>query len=210
LFHDRTAAVAAYGQADIALSQVEDAAFSTVRQSIAAEIAALNDTHVADAAVLTMQLAGLRAQASLWPTSARALSAPAPPPESRLARVLGAFVQVRHNDAAQTRAALHAPNLARELFLIDLREAEAATLARDETRYRAALEAARTELPVAFDVQVPAVAAAANELDGLARAALAPPAPPLLGAALKELRNLRATHALREAQPAARAAGERK
>jgi uroporphyrin-3 C-methyltransferase len=192
------------------LSEVEDAAFSTVRQSIAAEIAALHDTHAADAAVVTTQLAGLRAQASLWPTPAHALSAPEPPPESRLARVLGAFVQVRHDDAAQTRAALHAPNLARELFLIDLREAEAAALAREETRYRAALEAARAQLPAAFDVQAPAVAAAANELDGLARAALAPPAPPLLGTALKELRNLRATHALREAQPGARAAGERK
>ena len=98
---------------------------------------------------------------------------------------------------------MHAPNLARELFLVDLREAEAAAFARDDVRYHAALQSARGEFSAAFDAQVPAVAAAAADLEALNKAALAPPAPALLGTALKELRNLRATHALREGKPSA-------
>ena len=105
---------------------------------------------------------------------------------------------------------LHAPNLARELFLIDLREAEAAALARDDARYRAALESARAEFAAAFDAQVPALIAASNELAAAANALLAPPAPALLGTALKELRNLRATHALSEAKVVLRPSGEAK
>jgi len=210
LFHDASAAGTAYRQADIALSEVEDPAFATVRQSVAAEIGALNDTHAADTAAVALQLARLRGQAAQWPTTAQAMVPPMQEPESRLARVLGAFVQVRHDDTAQTRAVLHAPNLARELFLVDLREAEAAALARDDARYRAALESARTEFALAFDAQTPAESVASSELAAAANAALAPPIPALLGTALKELRNLRATHALREAKAIVRPSGDAK
>ena len=210
LFHDAGAAGTAYRQADIVLSEVEDPAFATVRQSVAAEIGALNDTHAADTATLVLQLARLREQAAQWPTASQSVAPPAQEPESRLARVFGAFVQVRHDDAAQTRIALHAPNLARELFLLDLREAEAAALARDDARYHAALESARTEFASAFDAQAPTVSAAAGDLAAAANAALTPPAPALLGTALKELRNLRATHALREAKATGRPSGEAK
>jgi len=96
------------------------------------------------------------------------------------------------------------------LFLVDLEEAQAAALARDESRYRAALASARAEFDAAFDKQAPAVATAAAELDTLTKTALAPPAPALLGTALKELRNLRATHALRDAKPAARSGADSK
>ena len=204
LFHDAGAAVAAYRQADIALSEVEDAAFSTVRQSVAAEIAALNEAQTSDSAATTLKLARLREQSSQWPPAESGIAPAAAEPESRLARIFGAFVQVRRDDAAQTRATLHAPSLARELFLVELHEAQAAALARDDTRYRAALASARAEFEAAFDRQAPAVVAAAGEFEALAKTALAPPAPTLLGTALKELRNLRATHALREAKPAAR------
>ena len=203
LFHDAAAAKLAYGQADIVLSEIEDATFATVRQSVAAEIAALNEVQTGDGATATLQLAQLREQALQWPAATNALAAPAREPESRLARLFGAFVQIHHDDIAQTRAAMHAPNLARELFLVDLREAEAAALARDDPRYHAALGSARAEFGAAFDAQVPAVAAAAAELETLDKARLAQPVPALLGTALKELRNLRATHALREGKPTA-------
>jgi len=203
LFHDAAAAKMAYGQADIALSEIEDATFATVRQSVAAEIAALDQLQTGEAATTTLKLAQLREQALQWPAASNALAAPAREPESRLARLLGAFVQIRHDDTAQTRATLHAPNLARELFLVDLREAEAAAFARDDTRYHAALQSARVEFGAAFDAQAPAVAAAAAELAALHNAVLAQAPPALLGTALKELRNLRATHALREGKPTA-------
>ena len=199
LFHDATAANMAYRQADIALSEVEDAAFSTVRQSVAAEISALNEAQASDSGALIVKLAQLREQALLWPLAVNGAAPPAPEPDSRLARVLGNFVQIRHDDAAQTRATLHAPNLARELFFVDLREAEAAALAHDDARYHAALASARTELASAFDAQQTADADA--RLDALNKAKLAPAAPALLGTALKDLRNLRATHALREGKP---------
>jgi uroporphyrin-3 C-methyltransferase len=202
LFHDVAAAVAAYRQADLALSEVADVAFATVRQSVAAEVAALNELQSNDGAAATLKLARLREQAQQWPAASAGLAPAATEPESRLARLFGGFVQIRRDDSAQTRAALHAPNLARELFLVDLHEAQAAALARDETRYRAALASARAEFNAAFDRHVPAVATGAAEIDELARTALAPPAPALLGAALKELRNLRATHALGEAKSA--------
>jgi uroporphyrin-3 C-methyltransferase len=210
LFHDAAAAIAAYRQADIALSQVEDAAFSTVRQSVAAEIAALNEAQASDSAAAVLKLARLGEQASQWPSAAPGLAPTTTEPESRLARLFASFVQIRHDDAAQTRAALHAPNLARELFLVDLHEAQAAALARDEARYRASLSSARAEFDSAFDQQTPAVATAVAELDTLAKTALAPPLPTLLGTALKELRNLRATHALRETKPSARSGAETK
>jgi uroporphyrin-3 C-methyltransferase len=203
LFHDAAAAKTAYAQADIALSEIEDATFVTVRQSVAAEIAALNAAQTSDGAAATLKLAQLREQALQWPAASSALATPAPArePESRLARLLGGFVQIHYDDAAQTRATLHAPQLARELFLIDLREAEAAAFARDDARFHAALQSARAEFGAAFAVNAPAVAAAAAELDALNTDALAPPPPALLGTALKELRNLRATHALREGRP---------
>ena len=196
LFHDTGAAIAAYRLADTALSQVEDAAFSTVRQSISAEMDALNSLQATDPAPLSIKLAQLRAQVPLLPALTR-MPAPAPAvEESRIWRLLGAFVQVRHGEDAQASLSLRDAGMARELAILDLRDAEVALLARDDAHYRAALASARAQL-LAFDPSAAAVSAAQGELDALAKSALAPPAPQILGAALKELRNLRATHALR-------------
>jgi uroporphyrin-3 C-methyltransferase len=196
LFHDAAAAIATYRLADTALSQVEDAAFSTVRQSISAEMEALTSLQGSDPAPLSIRLAQLREQVPSLPALAR-MSAPAPAPdESRIWRVLGAFVQVRHGEDAQASLSLRDAGMARELALLDLRDAEAALLARDDAHYRAALASARSQL-LAFDPSAPAVSAAQAQIDALSKAVLAPPPPQILGAALKELRNLRATHALR-------------
>jgi uroporphyrin-III C-methyltransferase len=196
LFHDSTAAIAAYRLADTALGEMEDAAFSTVRQSVDAEIAALNALQASDPGPLALRLAQLRAQLpQLRPASALAAKTAQPDQSSRLWRVLGAFVQVHHGEEVQTQLDLHDAGLVRELVALDLHVAEAAALARDEARYHAALKSARTQL-AAFDAAAPVVSAAQNELDALDKAMLAPPPPQILGAALKELRNLRATHAL--------------
>jgi uroporphyrin-3 C-methyltransferase len=200
LFHDAGAAVAAYRLADTALSEVEDAAFSTVRQSVEAEIGALNALQANDPAPLSIRLAQLRAQMPQLPAGTR-LPSPAPAAEeSRLWRVLAAFVQVHHGEDVQASPGLRDAGLARSLATLDLRDAEAALLARDDAHYQAALLSARSQLS-AFDASAPAVVAAHAELDTLAQAVLAPPPPPLFGAALRELRNLRATHALRAPAP---------
>jgi uroporphyrin-3 C-methyltransferase len=206
LFHDATAAIAAYRLADAALAEVDDAAFSTVRQSIAGEIVALNDLHAADPQALVMRLSRLRAQ---LPELTRAGNLPppaqAPADESWLARLLGTFVRVSHDaDTVQAQSVVRDISLARDLVALDLRAAQAAALARDDAGFRTALVEARTQIAASFDTQAVQTAAVLKELDALAQAQLAPPAPGVLGTALRELRNLRATHALAAAKTAAK------
>lgn len=195
LFRDPAATIAAYNHADQALSQVDDAAFSTVRQSISAEIDALNKLGGADANIALTKLGELRAHTASFP-----LAQPLQEEnrqDSRWWQVFGQFVRVTHGDDARKLLAQHSAGLGREVVALDLRDAEAALLARDETRYRAALTAARSELAGAFDRNDAGVTAAIAQIDSLATTQLAAPAPDILGSALKELRNLRATHALR-------------
>jgi uroporphyrin-3 C-methyltransferase len=198
LFHDANAAIAAYRMADTALGEVENAAFATVRQSVAAEIDAFGAQRGADTNALLAQLAQLAAQLPDLPVPARTPAPETSADTSRLWRVLGALVQVRHGDDANLL--LHDASLSRTLAVLDLHEAESAALARDNARYHARLAEARAQLG-AFDRHEPHVASAYAALDQLDRAELAPAPPALLGAALKELRNLRATHALRNLAP---------
>jgi uroporphyrin-3 C-methyltransferase len=198
LFRDTAGAVAAYRAADTALSEVEDAAFSTVRQSIAAEIAALNSSPAADTSLLATQIDQLRTRIEKLPPARRLPETTATPEsESRLLRVLGGFVQIHHDDDTHKLAALTDASLARSLTILDLRDAQAASLARDSTRYTDALSAAKNQIAIAFDPSSADVAAATSQIDSLIKAPLAPPPPALMGASLKELRNLRASHALR-------------
>lgn len=205
LFHDATAAIAAYRAADTALAEVDDAAFSAVRESIAGEIAALNDLHAADPLALAARLSRLRAQVADLPQAGRLPPAPAPANASTFARLFGAFVQVRHDtETAREQALVRDATLARDLVQLDLRAAQAAALARDDAGFRAALVEARAQTAAAFDAQAPQTAAFEKEIDALAAAQLAPPTPAVFGAALKDLRNLRATHALAAAKSADR------
>jgi uroporphyrin-III C-methyltransferase len=110
---------------------------------------------------------------------------------------------VRHGADAAAIVQRHDVVLARQLFALDLRDAEAALLARDAERWRAALADAGAILAGDFAADAEAVRAARKHLDALSAAVLAPPPPENLGAALRELRNLRATHALRQPAPAA-------
>ena len=204
LFNDAPATIAAYRLADAALAEVDDAAFSTVRQSIAGEIVALNDLHAADPQALVLRLSRLR---TLAPELERVGRLPPPAPAaadaSMFARLLGAFVRVSHDTGtAQSQTAVRDVSLARDLVAIDLRAAQAAALARNDAGFRAAVAEARAQTAAAFDAQAPQTAAVLKELDVLAQAQLAPPAPAVLGTALRELRNLRATHALAAAKAA--------
>ena len=198
LFHDTTAAIAAYRLADGALAEVENAAFATVRQSVSAELDAFGAQRGADSNALAAQIDQLAAQLPQLPAPTRVPAPEAGANTSRLWRVLGALVQVRHDEDANLL--LRDAGLSRTLAVLDLRAAESALFARDDTRYHTALGAARAQLG-AFERSEPHVAAAYATLDKLDQAQLAPAPPPLLGTALKELRNLRATHALRSGVP---------
>lgn len=199
LFHDPAAALEAYRLADAALAQANDAAFSTVRQSINAEIEALAALHGADAAQAANTLAQLRERVAALPTTQPAAATPASSP--RWAQIFGQFLRVsRDDDRASVR---NDPALARALLDGSLREAQDALLLRDAARWRDALARARAHLAVDFDAKNEGVAALQAQLDALAKLQLVPAAPPVLGAALKELRNLRATQAQQPAAPAA-------
>jgi uroporphyrin-3 C-methyltransferase len=197
LFRDAQATIDAYRLADTALASIDDAAFSTVRQSISGEIEALQAVKGADTAVTLAALAALRGAAPQLPAPAHELGTD-DPHASRWARLLGQFIRIRNGDAAAAMAQRHDLALARQLYMLDLRDAEAAVLARDDARYHAALSDAQVLLKNDFDAAAAAVVAARSGVDRLAQAALAPPPPADLGVALKELRNLRATHALHQ------------
>jgi uroporphyrin-3 C-methyltransferase len=210
LFHDVPATIAAYRLADGILAGVDDAVFSTVRQSLSGEITALGELHAGDPAVTAASLLNLIRQIRQWPVPV----APTPPavatgqPASRLARLFGAFVQVRHDDTAPVQNLLRDTAIDRDLVVLDLRTAQAAALARDDAALQAALADARAQITATYDVNAAAVAAALHEMDTLATTPLAPAPPAALGASLRELRNLRATHALSTTLPPQAQSGE--
>ncbi|MFI4968818.1 MAG: uroporphyrinogen-III C-methyltransferase [Lysobacterales bacterium] len=197
LFRDAQAAIAAYRLADSALAAAEDPMFASVRQTIDAELRALEASKPVNTERAFAALERVReslATLSLPPAAGQESAA-----TSRWGRFLAQFVRVSHS--ADTGAVAERDiDLTRRLAALDLRAAEAALLARDAEAYAAAVKRARAGIAVAFDTQATSTRSALAELDRLATAPFAP-ALPELGSALRELRNLRATRAL--AQPPA-------
>ncbi len=197
LFHDAESAMLAYRLADSALAAAEDPVFASVRDTIHAELAALEASKPQQVQAGLATLERVRTQLASLPPASVATGPDAAAP-SRWREFIDQFVRIRHDDEA-VRARGSAP-LDRALIALDLREAEAALLAREPAAYKAALARAQEGIEAGFDSAAAPTRAA---LDALARLAAAPLAPsiPELGSALKELRNLRVTRAL--AQPPA-------
>jgi uroporphyrin-3 C-methyltransferase len=203
LFHDPAATIAAYRSADNVLAALEDPAFSTVRQSISAEIEALTQLTSANVESTSGSLSALRGGVAELPAARREPGAAAGGAQSsHWWNVFGDVVRVRTGDDTAALLQRHDAALARQLLVLDLREVEAALLARDQTRYTAAIDEALAELKRDFDAEAATVKEARATLEGLAKLPLAPAPPGVFGVALKELRNLRATHALRAPAPA--------
>jgi len=203
LFHDPAAAITAYRFADGALAGAEDPLFASVRQTIAAEIHALENAQPLQTQATLAALGELRSALATLPTPAVQVSAaddPALAP-SRFARIVGQFVRIRRDDSTLEYASRDI-GLTRALVVLDLRAAEAALFARDADAFTAALEQARDGIGRHFDVDATAVRDALARIDRL-RATPMAPALPEVGSALRELRNLRTTRALsRETMPA--------
>jgi len=201
LFHDPVAAIAAYRLADAALVEANNAAFSTIRQSISAEIGALGALQKVDVVATEEQLTRARGQLAQLPLAAT--PAPAAPSSSRWAQIFGEFVRVSRDSDTRELLARSDPLLARALVDAALREAQAALLVRDDERFHQALAAARTHLAETFDTAAAPVSAQLDALGALSKLQLAAPAPDILGTALKELRNLRKTEAVQHDAPPA-------
>ncbi|MBN8713389.1 MAG: uroporphyrinogen-III C-methyltransferase [Xanthomonadales bacterium] len=196
LFHDAQGAQRAYALAEDTLEGVDDGSFSTVLQAIRAERAALLGSHPQGDTQMLAQLENLRGSV---PTMPLAPLEPSDHPQvgvwARIGRVLGGLIHVQRDNGGPL--ALQDARFARELLALDLAQAQAALLAHDDTACHAALQRAAASVDGQFDTTAPAVRQAQAQLQQLQAAVVG--APVRLGAALSELRNLRAVHALRPA-----------
>lgn len=215
LFHDAPAAAAAYELADQTLAAVNDGAFSGVRQDIQAEREALLKSQPTDQAGLLQQLQALRGTIGELPLKPLDTPAAAQATDvwSRIRRALGSVVSVRRDNGAPLAVA--DARFARELAALDLAQAQADLLAHDGIAYAAALQRVQASLASQFDGDANSVQQARAALKKLQEQRPADSAVEL-GAALRELRNLRAVHALapapaqsaaKPAVPAARRGG---
>lgn len=205
LFHDAQGAAAAYALADQTLAAVNDGAFGGLRQSVNAEREALVKSQPASQDSALQQLTALRdalATLPLKPLDSGATDAT--DTWSRIRRALAGVVSVQRDDGAPLAVA--DARFARELAALDLAQAQAALLAYDSKGYAAALQRVDGALASQFDASAPAVRQARESLQRLA-SQLPANAPVQLGAALSELRNLRAVHALSPARSGSAAAG---
>ena len=208
LFHDAPAAAAAYGLADQTLAAVNDGAFSGVRQDIQAEREALLKSQPVDLSGVLQQLQALRGTIGELPL--KPLDAPADAQAtdawSRIRRALGSVVSVRRDNGAPLAVA--DARFARELAALDLAQAQADLLAHDGVAYAEALQRVDASLASQFDGNASSVQQARAALKKLQDQRPANEAVEL-GAALRELRNLRAVHALApaSAQSAPKSAG---
>lgn len=207
LFHDAPAAAAAYALADQTLAAVNDGAFSGVRQGIQAEREALLQSQPLDLAGVLQQLQVLRGAIGGLPLKPLDTPAAAQATDawSRIRRALGSVVSVRRDNGAPL--AVVDARFARELAALDLAQAQADLLAHDGTGYVAALQRVDASLASQFDGSATSVQQARATLKKLQDQQ--PGAAVELGAALRELRNLRAVHALApaSAQSVAKPAG---
>jgi len=172
------------------LAEVEDPAYAAVRQSIASERKALADTHPGQRKSDLDTLAQLREAVDQLPLKP-VESVPASADQgfwTRLRKAFSGLVQVRREDAfTPTRR-----DLSRDLVALDLAQAQAALLAWDTHGYVRALDRADQRLARDFDTGVASVRDMRAQIARLKSQSM-PPAPQL-GAALKELDNLRAVN----------------
>lgn len=200
LFRDTAGAIAAYRLADAQLAQLDDATLAGVRQTVAAEIAALIAHR---GAPVEATLADLDSVADALPSLPTRIVTLTSEPGSvvpsgygaRLAHVLGSLVRVRRIDERDDSAlAPLAADAARAAVELELGLAKAAVVAHDDARLARTVGRARRAIERSFDTDAQPVRTALARLAQVAASANAEPLPPI-GRALEELGNLRATRA---------------
>lgn len=196
LFHDAQGAAQAFALAGQTLAGVSDNTFKNVQQSIDAEHEALSKSQTADPAQQLDSVMQLRNDLPNLPL--KPLDEPTAQESvgvwARIRRALAGVIQIHRDNGAPVDIA--DARLARELVALDLAQAQAGLLAWDNDATAAALKRADAGLVAQFDLQSPTVQQARQRIAALL-AQLKPAAPVKLGAALAELRNLRAVHALK-------------
>ena len=196
LFHDTQGAAQAFALAAQTLAGVTDDAFKGVQQSIDAEHEALVKSQASDPTQLLDGVMQLRNDVPNLPLKPLDESGSQDNQSawSRIWHALRGVVQIHRDNGTPVDVA--DARIARELVALDLAQAQAALLAWDNAAATASLQRADAGLTAQFDPQAPAVQQAHQRIAALL-AQLKPGVPVKLGAALGELRNLRAVHALK-------------
>ncbi len=191
LLHDGVTALAALRQARRQLADVDDPAFAGVARTLDDEISALAATRPEAREEQLQQLEQLRHDWQSLPLkpSDEPAAAPVTGTWSRIWAALSTLVVVQH-DSAEGSVNMADARLARQVARIDLARAEAALLANDPARARAAVQRAAATLASDYDAASPMVAKARQALSQLAsQLADADKVDVQLGAALTALRN---------------------
>ena len=195
LFGDVPATLQAYALADAALAGLDDPVMATLRQTLAAEQAALRGVAADPRPALRAELAQIAAKLPLFEASREGVVAAADANDSRLVRLLSRLVTVRR---VSERDALLGP-VQRETALAALRlqlELAQAALARpDVAAYRHAIDASVALATQLFDGTDEEVAGMLARLRAVRDTTLVPELP-ALGATLQELRGLRAARSV--------------
>jgi uroporphyrin-III C-methyltransferase len=196
LFHDTQGAAQAFALAGQTLAGVNDTAFNGVRQGIDAEHEALVKSQSTDPTQLTDSVMQLRNELPDLPL--KPLDQPVAQESAgvwaRIRHALYGVIQIQRDNGAPVDIA--DARIARELVALDLAQAQAALLAWDDEGSTAALKRADAGLAAQLDTQSAVVQQARQHIAAWL-SQLKPSAPVKLGAALSELRNLRAVHALK-------------
>jgi uroporphyrin-3 C-methyltransferase len=207
LFHDAQGAAQAFALASQTLAAVNDNAFNGVLQSIDAEHEALVKSQSGDRQQMLDAVVQWRNDLPTLPL--KPLDEPTTSDSNgfwaRIRHALYSVIQIQRDNGAPIDIA--DARIARDMVALDLAQAQAALIAWDDNACSAALKRADAGLAAQFDVQSPAVQQVRERIATLS-GQLKPAIPVQLGAALSELRNLRAVHALKpDAENAAPAAG---
>lgn len=207
LFNDVEGAVAAYSLADEALAEINDGAYSGVRQSLNAEREALLKVKVPAIAHDLSLLSTMRtdlAQMPYRPVDMPAADAAGEGFFARAGRALAGVISIQRDDG--TPLAMADGRLARELALVDLAHAQAALLAFDDKGRIEALRRVDVALEKNFDPNDAHVRQARAQIADMLLETTGNVAPPKLGAALAELSNAHSVHTLHGAAAPAPAA----
>ncbi len=207
LFNDPRGAQTALGLAEARLESVDDPIYSSVRQTLAGHVQALRSVELPDRVALSGRLLALAGNSVEWPLDARRslqvsgtnLLTPSAADAGlwqRFKEVLSSVVVVhREKQAEAVLLTLEEERLLRENVRLQLQVAQLAAVRGEQSLYESAIDTVSGWLGDYYDGESALVADALAQLTELGQIDLNPDLPDI-GAALKQLRSVRAANAL--------------
>jgi len=198
LFRDAGATVRAFSLADGALGGLQDPVFAPLRLTLAQEIAALKALPADPLPLARLRINALLSELATLPAPLQDGESDAGS-SSRLLDLLGQLITVRRLDEAGAPIDPLLRSARQTALAMRLQLGLAALERGDSSAWAETLKAVETDLNSLFEPSDARVIAHVQALRGLEPQNATPPA--AIGATLRELRGLRATRRLGEAQP---------